>query len=192
MADDKGKKADKKEEAAEKTEATEAAPAPKSKKTMFIAIGAVVLVLLIGAPVMFFVLSGKDKKATELTVDPEATPEEETQAEGALDEDELDENEEALGAMFPLDTLVVNLDGGRFIRCQIQIEFNDRDVPSRFYLRMVPIRDSIIRLLASKKAEDVQGEKGFDNLKSNIKDIVNEVLKREEAKNIYFTQFVVQ
>ena len=39
--------------------------------------------------------------------------------------DELDENEAALGAIFPLDTFVVNLSGGKnYLRCQVQVEFD--------------------------------------------------------------------
>ncbi|WKZ57155.1 MAG: flagellar basal body-associated FliL family protein [Bdellovibrionota bacterium] len=168
----------------------EAAP-PKSKKKLWIIIGgSIALVLLIGAPVAFFAL--KSSPETEELAAEGVEGGDALAPEGALDEDEIDEGEEPLGAFFPLDTLVVNLHGGQYIRTQIQLEFVERDVTSRFYTRLVPIRDAIITLLASKKAEDLLSARGKESLRVDIKDKVNEILRREEVKRVYFTLYVVQ
>ncbi len=190
MADDKKEKKD------EKGKGEEAAPqaAPtKSKKKLFIIIGAVVfLIAAIGAPVAYMSLRPKNDQTQELAGDAASEDSETGSLEGSADEDQLQEGEKALGAIFPLESFVVNLQGGRYIRCQVQLEFEERDVPQRFYQRLVPIRDSMIRLLAGKTAEDMVSEKGKDGLKVQVKDTVNEILKKEEVKNVYFTQFVVQ
>ena len=60
--------------------------------------------------------------------------------EGADSEEPLEEGEEALGALYPLETFVVNLKGGRYITTFVaQLEFATRDVPKRFYGRIVPM-----------------------------------------------------
>lgn len=173
----------------EKTETP--APAPKKSKTMLFVIVGVVLLLIIGGGVAFFLMSGKKENATEELAS-DAAQEEGLTPEAAQEEEPLEEGEEALGAIFPLDTFVVNLNGGRYIRVQIQIEFASRDIPSRFYGRIVPIRDVIITALTKKTADDVLAEQGKENLKKEIRDIVNQILKKEEVKRVYFTQIVVQ
>jgi len=185
------KEAEKKEDGEEG--AAEAAPAGKSKKKLFIIIGGVVVLLLaIGIPV-FFMSSKTPKEEHTEELDPEAAQKANALvAEGHEDEEELLEGEEPLGAMYPLDTFVVNLSGGKYIRLQAQLEFSGRDVPSRFYARQVLVRDGLITLLSAKAQDELQTPKDKEQLKNEIKDLVNEVLKKEEVKKVFFTQFLVQ
>ena len=171
-----------------------AAPKNNKKKLIIIGGGVAALVFLIGMPVLFFTL--KSKPAASGDADPtgaiQSGTTETASLEGAKDEDQLDENEEHLGAIFPMETFVVNLTGGKYIRCQLQLEFVDRDIPARFYTKLVPIRDGLITLLTKKTQEDVLSEKGKDQLKKEVKDTINELLRKEDVRNVYFTQFVVQ
>lgn len=178
---------------AEEEKKEEAKPAPaKSKKKLFIIIGAVLgSLVLIGVPVGFFVLTKKGDDTALLGKDAAQTAEEVT-PEGSLDQDELGEGEEPIGAIFPLETFVVNLSGGGFIRVQMQLEFQKRDVPQRFYPRIVPVRDGIINLLSARTRETMLSANGREALKADVKNFVNETLKKEDLRNVYFTQFVVQ
>lgn len=178
-------------ESAEK-EVAEAAPV-KSKKKLFIVIGGVVLLLIaIGVPTVMMLSKGASKNANE-ELDAEAAGKVKVLApEGHDEADELVEGEEPLGAIFPLDTFVVNLNGGKFIRLQAQLEFTSRDVPSRFFGRTVVIRDAIITLLSSRTHESLVEVKDREDLKREIKDLVNEILKKEDIKKVYFTQLIVQ
>lgn len=177
----------------EDTKPAEAAP-PAKKKTVMIIIIAVVAVLLIAGGTGFVVLNGKKKEEKTDALNPDAA--EVTDGalapEGATEQDELEEGEEALGAIFPLDPFVVNLQGGGFVRTQLQIEFNERDIPKRLYSRIVPVRDALITMLTKKKQEDLASEEGKETLKKEAKDLINTILKKEEVKRIYFTQFLVQ
>ncbi len=181
---------EKKEEGAE---GAEAAPPAKSKKKLFIIIGAVVLLLLaIGIPLLFM---GKKVEAPvnpELDANAALHGHEDSKQIGFDDEDELMEGEEPLGAIYPLETFIVNLEGGRFIRLQVQLEFAERAISSRFYVRIVPIRDRLIGLLSSKTQESLGEAKDKEALKTEIKDLVNDVLKKEEVKRVYFSQFIIQ
>ena len=184
--------AEKDEESKGEEAATAAKPAGKSK-TLLIVGGVVALIVLVGAPVAFLTLKGGSTEEGVPSVDADAAKQAAGLVpEGALDEDELEEGEEPLGAILPLESFVVNLSGGRFIRLQAQIEFVGRDVPRRFYARVVPIRDRMIHALAAKTAEQLLQAKGRDTLRQEFKEIVNEILRKEEAKQVYFTQYVIQ
>ena len=182
-----------KEDAKEGEAPAAEAPKKSNKKMLLIVGGVIFLVLAIGAPVAFFTLKGgtEEKKTEEVGADAaqEGGP---AALEGQNEEEDvLDEGEEALGAIFPLDTFTVNLSGGRYIRAQIQLEFRDREVPKRLYGKLVPLRDSIIAVLSTRTAEDLSNEKGRAALKGEIKDLVNELMHKEEVKRVYFTQFLV-
>ena len=182
MADEEDKEAEKSEAAAPKK--------GKSKKLILALILLPVLLLAIGVPVFFLLRGAKPAEVqtahVQLDTDAEAVP------EGADDEEQLDENEEPLGAFFPLDTFIVNLSKGGYIRTSVQIEFEDREVPRRFITRLVPIRDGVIGILASRTSDECTSSEGKSNLKQDIKALVNEHLRKEAVRNVYFTQFVVQ
>lgn len=186
---------DKKKEKSE-GEAAPAAPVAagsNSKQAILIGAGVAVLILAIGIPVAFFALKPSEKKEENaLSVNAAGKVDESLVAEGAHDEDELLEGEEALGAFYPFETFVVNLAGGRYVRLQVQLEFATRDVPKRFYPRLIPVRDGLINMLAGRTQDDLLNEKGRENLKRDIKDFINETLRSEDVRRVYFTQFVVQ
>jgi len=191
MAEEK-KKDEKKGEAPAPEEAAAAAPAKPGKKKLFMIVGGVFgLILAVGTPIMFMKMHAA-KKDTELASQADLKDGDTAALEGSTQEDELQEGEEALGAIFPLDAFVVNLLGGRYIRTQVQIEFITRDVPQRFYARLIPVRDMVIKVLASHTADEMLSDKGKEGLKKEIMDNINVILKHEEVKNVYFTQFVVQ
>ncbi len=182
-------------EATEKNEASPVEVAPKKKG---LGIGLILIVSLLvlvaaGVPTTLLVMANKRAAVAELEADAaKADPVEALHEEGSNDEDELGEDEHRVGPMFPMDTFVVNLNGGRYLRLQVQLEFAGTEVPRKFYPRIVPLRDQIISVITAKSAAELESQKGKDQLKSQIKDATNELLKREEVSKVYFTQFVIQ
>ena len=187
--------AEKEQEKKEDEEGAEPKSAPngdKKRKKKLIIIGAAVTVLLIviGVTVALY-LSFREPEGVPSNL--ATAKNHEVVLEGAGEEEVLEENEKPLGAMFPLDTFMVNLIGEkRYLRCQIQIEFEQRDIPRKFYTQMVPIKDAIIELLAQQDPKDLATQKGRADLKDRVREVINEKLRREEVRMIYFTQFVVQ
>lgn len=186
------KEKEKDEKDKEEGGAEAAAPAKGKGKLLIIVGGLIALLVAIGVPLYLFVLKPApvEEKTDELEAD--AAHEHHLVPEGHGEEEELLEGEVPLGAFFPLDTFVVNLTGGRYLRMQAQLEFAEREIPQRFYSRTVIVRDAIINLISARTADDVQSAEQKIALKKDIKDIVNEILKKEEVKQVYFTQFVVQ
>lgn len=177
----------------EKQETPEvAAPiAPSKKKRTLLAVGGVLgLLVLIGAPAGYFLLKEEPKEVSQ--VKPEMSPEIQHKPEGFEEVEELEEGEEPLGAIVPFETFLVNLSGGKYIRTQIQVEFETLDVPTKFYTRQVPIRDSIISLLTQQTAEGLQSSQGKERARNDIRNLINQTLRKEDVRRIYFTQFVIQ
>ncbi len=203
MADDKKQQKEKGKDAKEAkppegdAEASAAAPASKSKKTLFIVIIAIAMgiALLVVVGVVVSMRSKSQAAAAEHELSPEAAAQGtvvQPKLEGSGEEDEVVEGEEPMGAILPLDTFVVNLSSGKYLRIQIQFEFNGRDIPKRMYAKLVPLRDAIITDLSSKSADDLGVGKGREGLRNELRDTVNEMLGKEEVKKVYFTQFVIQ
>jgi flagellar FliL protein len=173
-------------------ESKEAAPAPatgKSKKKLVIVIAIVVILLIAGGVTAAILSSGDQTKS--LAADA-ATENAELVEEGAGEEEVIDDALESLGAIFPLETFLVNLTGGGFIKIQVQVEFVGRSVSKRFQIKLVPIRDGIIQVLSSRRREEILNKEGKENLKSELITLINETLGRNDIKNMYFTNFVVQ
>ncbi len=162
------------------------------KKQIIIAFGTALVSMLIAVPIT--ILAVRPAKEAPASLDPDAAlhGQEELVAEGADDEDLIDEDYEPLGVMVPLEVLLVNLAQGGYLRVQMQIEFEERHVPARFYNQLVPIRDGIIMLLTQRTASEVRSVNGKEALRNDVRDLINGVLKRLLVKRIYFTQFVVQ
>lgn len=169
---------------------------PTGRKKIFIAAGVALAVLGIGAPVGYFLIAPSQAPEEELAAESvELEPEKEAPPAAAPAEDEslaLLEGEEMLGAIVPFDAFLVNLSGGKYLRLQLQAEMETPDVPRRLYGRIVPIRDGIITMLTQKTATELEDTLGKDALKKSIKDLMNEQLKRQDVRRIYFTQFVIQ
>ena len=188
---DAEKKEEGKEGAAD-TAASETSSEGSSSKLGLI-LGALALVVVsAGAPTTFFLLREKKVAESELSPDAASEQSEELQLEGLDDEELINEDEERLGAILPLETFLINLSGGQYLRVQLQLEFVGAAVPAPFVRMQVPIRDGLISLMSAKTASDIAEPQGRDALKRQIKDLINEVMKREEVKRVFFTQFVVQ
>ncbi|RMD86648.1 MAG: hypothetical protein D6808_02875 [Candidatus Dadabacteria bacterium] len=181
------------EEAQEQQEEQEAAEKKKGDKTKAILVAMSASFVMVGLIVLGLFLFNRPQENV-LSVDAAQDYEEGPQLveEGTGDEDALEEDEEPLGAIFPLETFVVNLSGGGFIRVQVQLEFKSRYVPKRFILKLVPLRDAIISLLSVKRKEDLLNLTGKDDLKLEILEVANAALGKEYIENVYFTQFIVR
>lgn len=70
----------------------------------------------------------------------------------------------------------------------------DDGLPGYFKSREAVIRDSVIRILSSKRAEDVLSVSGKEQLKEELVDGINEALASEEPLivAVYFSEFIVQ
>lgn len=177
---------------------TEEAP-KKSKKKLFIIIG--VVVLLLGAGIPVFLLGGKPA-------------EEQAAVEEHAEEEEHTETVE-------LDHFIVNLgENASFLKVKMMLEVSGKalhkveeaaaggeggggghgggasksSLPGILGQREAMVRDTIIRILSSKRAEEVLSVDGKDQLKEELVDALNEAVNAEEpvVLAVYFADFIIQ
>jgi flagellar basal body-associated protein FliL len=150
--------------------------------------------VVIIALIVFLVLSrAPDGGAKEVAShDVTAHSKEEDIDTSGFAEGEPIEGEKPLGAIVPLETLLVNLVDSGYIRVNLAVEFIDRDVPLRFYARQVLIRDALLALISAKKRDVVLSSDGKERLRTEIKELINAAIKEEKVERVLYTEYLVR
>lgn len=119
-------------------------------------------------------------------------------AQNSEDAETATETEEAVETMGPttrLETFIVNLadkGGTRYLRISMDLELEKEETVEVVEKRLPKIRDAVLMILPTKKYEDIGTVEGKSALRNEMLAKINELMKPEEIKNIYFTEFVVQ
>ncbi|MDL2275789.1 flagellar basal body-associated FliL family protein [Desulfosarcina sp. OttesenSCG-928-G10] len=151
-----------------------------SKKTIII-VGSAALVFLLVIGAGFFILWSK---ISSITSGEEVAPDVTVQ-----------EEENVLGPMLSLETMIVNLadDGGkRYLRVTMALELSGPEAMSSINMRLPQIRDTILMILPTKTYKDVSTTGGKVALRNELMGAVNQLINKGRVSNIYFTEFVVQ
>ena len=74
----------------------------------------------------------------------------------------------------------------------MDLEVENEEAVEVIEKRLPKIRDAILMILPTKKYEDIGTVEGKSALRNEMLTKINELMKPEEIKNIYFTEFVVQ
>ena len=101
----------------------------------------------------------------------------------------------AMGALFPLDTFIVNLadeKSKRYLKVTMQIELKEGEPLELLEKRLVQVRDIILMILPTKRFAEIRSADGKTHLRQEILTRLNDLFKKEAVHNIYFTEFVVQ
>lgn len=155
---------------------------PKSKKKLFIIIGAAVLVLVIGAALAwFFLLRPTDNQDN-------SDPGEDVPIPKVSDET-------AIGPMVDIKEFIVNIiseDERHYVKAALTVELSNEAVQEEFNMRLPQARDAILLLVGNKTYEELQDLQGKKQLKAELMHKLNAILKSGKVKAIYFTDFVVQ
>lgn len=106
------------------------------------------------------------------------------------------EVEQKVKAMMPLEPFLVNLadsDDVRFVKTTFQLGLAEEPEESATKAATVAaIRDSIISLLSSKKAEQILSPQGKESLRQEIRTRINELSPETKVLEVYIVDFVVQ
>jgi len=189
-----------------KKEGEEAAVAkPKSKKKLFIIVGLVVVLLCAGIPVLF--LGGGEEEAK----DEHAAEEEEVKHLATVALDPIIVNLSANTAFLKV-SMILEYDAGILDKAALEAaghaeggghgggasggggEAEGGGMHPIMTARQPMIKDVILRILSSKKPEEVLTSEGKEKLKEELIEGINEAigLEEEPVVNIYFTEFMVQ
>lgn len=194
-----------KKEEAPAPEATEAPAAPsRKKKILILAIIALLILGLAGGGGLFAMNYFKKKHKPA-----EGENEEEVAAEQEKKKKE-EERKKNPPVFSKLDTFTVNLQhetGDQYLQIGITLKIENALADASMKAAMPEIRDSIIRLLASKKASELSTTEGKDALAEELKDTLNLLLKPDQPTpkkgkkkkeiegpvlSVLFTDFIIQ
>lgn len=97
--------------------------------------------------------------------------------------------------LLPLDSFTVNLAQGegprRYVRLDAVLKMSDDAKAPEFEARKPQIRDSIISILNTKRAEDLLKKEGKSFLKEEIKASINSFLVDGRVEDIYYISFQI-
>jgi flagellar FliL protein len=117
---------------------------------------------------------------------------------GAHEEEPADHGGAAAGkpgGLLSLEPFIANLadDGGRrYLKATFQVDFGNAEIPAAMTSRLPQTRDLLLTLFTSKTFDDIRTPEGKQQLREEIIQRVNQVLDRDLAKAVYFTEFIVQ
>ncbi len=148
-----------------------------------------VLIIIISVAVLFMGMMGAGffilwNKISQVPVDP-----------SKVAEMSVEEEENVIGPLYPLDTMIVNLsdDGGkRYLRVTMALELSDPESVDTIESRLPQIRDAVLMILPTKTYDDVSTTDGKIALRKQIMEKINTLMTKGRVNNIYFTEFVVQ
>lgn len=111
---------------------------------------------------------------------------------------EKDTTDEALkspGIMYKMEPFIVNLfdqGGKRYLKTQFEIEADSEKVNDEVRKRLPQLRDAVLLLLSSKSFSDIGVPGGKVELRTEMVEKINSILKSGTIRTLYFTEFVVQ
>lgn len=167
--------------------------APKKKK------GKLLLIILIVVGVV--VLAGGGLAAWLLLTPPDKSKQTgEHGEEGGGEEDGSEEEaheDEHPPVYEKLEQFTVNLaDQESYLQTEVQLLVADAEFQAKIKARMPEVRDTMIRLLSSKTAEELNQPEGKDKLAAEIQQQLNGLLGAKKAsrgvKKVLFGAFIIQ
>ena len=108
---------------------------------------------------------------------------------------EMESKKPEMGPIYPLETFIVNLLGGRgknYLKVKIDLELDNEKVREEIDKRLPQFRDSILTMLSNKTHEDIKTLEGKYQLRTEIISMLNQYLNSGKIKNVFFTDFIVQ
>ena len=82
--------------------------------------------------------------------------------------------------------------GLRFIKAQVSLGVSPASVYDQLALHQPKLRAAIVRILSSKKVEELDNPEDREFIKDEIRFAVNAMLIRGEVLRVYFPDFIIQ
>jgi len=102
---------------------------------------------------------------------------------------------EPLGPLLKMDDFVVNImhkDSTRFLKIGITLEAKNKESSENIKSRMPQITDAVLLLVGNKHFDQIKDLQGKLQLKADLMAHINSIIGKDEVKDIFFTDFVVQ
>ncbi len=170
-----------------------AAPAPAFPIKLLIIVSVVALVFGVGGAFVVVKFLGGESKSAESSEEHKSDAE--VKADSKSEAGGKHGQAASPGVMFDLDPFIVNLADTpevRYLKLTLKLEVDGEPVSAELSARIPQIRDAILVLLSSKDVNAVRTTQGKFQLRDEITQRVNGLLKKPGVRSAYFTEFVVQ
>ncbi|MDO3378068.1 flagellar basal body-associated FliL family protein [Geoalkalibacter halelectricus] len=104
-------------------------------------------------------------------------------------------NSDIIGPMIEIEPFIVNIldnDGTRYLKAAITLEVETNAGRQEVIDRMPQLRDAILLVASNKTFDELRDLQGKLQLRAELLGRVNEIMRRDRVRRIYFTEFVVQ
>lgn len=91
--------------------------------------------------------------------------------------------------------IVVNLSNGnsrRFLSVKFYVGFDESKLTEELERRMPEIRDAVLQILWDTSVEDIDSSEEKENLREEIRQVINGLVQSGEVKGVYFWHVMVQ
>ncbi len=171
-------------------------PPKKSKKLLFIIIGAVLVLVLGGVGAMFALGMFDDEPQQEQTEETADAEEDEDKAAKEEEPEELADD----AIYWPIEPpFVMNFEGrskAKYMQIRLVAMSRSKKAIETLKKHMTPVRNELTFLLGSQKYVEMVTPEGKEQLRSEIIETINTILKQNGGgagvKTVYFTSFVMQ
>ena len=138
------------------------------KKLMIILLIILIVIGALGAAA-YFVLGGKSEKS---------------EAKKSIDE--------IVASSVDVEEITTNLKSDNIIRLAIKLETDSDKSKEELDKRDFQVKDAVISLLADTNADQIEGDKGKETFKKELKDKINSYLQEGKVEKVYITSFNLQ
>ncbi|MEC1678795.1 flagellar basal body-associated protein FliL [Bacillus mojavensis] len=138
------------------------------KKLLIILLIILIVIGALGAAA-YFVLGGKSEKS---------------EAKRSIDE--------IVASSVDIEEITTNLKSDNIIRLAIKLETDSDKSKEELEKRDFQVKDAVISLLADTNADEIEGDKGKETFKKELKDKVNSYLQEGKVEKVYITSFNLQ
>ena len=117
------------------------------------------------------------------------------QEDDAAEEEEVVEEDNTMGPIYKMDTMIVNLadqGGKRYLRITMELEMSTPELTMEIETRRPQLRDAILMIIPTKQYADIGSTEGKILLRDELIVTMNGILKTGTIITIYFSEFVVQ
>lgn len=130
-----------------------------------------IILIVIGAlgAAAYFVLGGKSEKS---------------EAKKSIDE--------IVASSVDVEEITTNLKSDNIIRLAIKLETDSDKSKEELEKRDFQVKDAVISLLADTNADQIEGDKGKETFKKELKDKINSYLQEGKVEKVYITSFNLQ
>ncbi|MGM0749244.1 MAG: flagellar basal body-associated protein FliL [Bacillota bacterium] len=100
--------------------------------------------------------------------------------------------DEIVESSVDIEEITTNLKSDHIIRVAIKLETDSKKAKEELEKRDFQVKDAIITLLADTNADKIEGDKGKEAFKRELKDKVNSYLQEGKVEKVYITSFNLQ